>query len=101
MNEESIRQLLNRLFDLKYRSEYGSGYNLPVISKEHQTMVESVIRKWALDSHDSKVGTLEAKVFVYEQIISNSNFAPMIHSGNNTRGGNAFEDKSESGLLEE
>ena len=99
MNEESIRELLDRLFGLTYRSEYGN-YDLPVIGGQHRTEIEHIVRQWALDNHDSKVGTLEAKVFAYEKIISNSNFAPMIQTVNNTRGGNIFEDKTESGLLE-
>ncbi len=100
MNEESIRALLDHLLSLEYRSDYTKSV-LPVISREHKTMVENVVRQWALDFHDSKVGELEAKVFVYEKIISNSNFAPMIQNGNTTSGGNAFEDKPESSLLED
>lgn len=99
MNEESIRELLDRLFGLTYRSGY-SNYDLPVIGKDHRTEIEHIVRQWALDTHDSKVGTLEAKVFAYEQIISNSNFAPMIQNST-TRGGNFYDDKTESGLLEE
>lgn len=100
MNEESIRELLDRLFGLTYRSEY-SNYDLPVIGGQHRTEIEHIVRRWALDNHDSKVGTLEAKVFAYERIISNSNFAPMIQNSNTTRGGNFCDDKTESGLLEE
>lgn len=100
MNEERIRDLLDRLFGLTYRSEYGN-YNLPVISSNHRTEIAQIVRQWALDTHDSKVGTLEAKVFAYEQIISNSNFAPMIQNSNTARGGNLCDDKTESGLLEE
>lgn len=101
MNEESIRELLDRLFGLTYKSEYSHNFYVPVISEKYRKEVEQIVRQWALDTHDSKVGMLEAKVFVYEQIISNSNFAPMIHNSNTTRGGNFFEDKTESGLLEE
>lgn len=101
MNEESIRELLDRLFGLIYKSNgFSGGYALPVIREDHRTEVEHIVRQWALDNHDSKVGTLEAKVFVYEQIISNSNFAPMIQNST-TRGGNFCDDKTESGLLEE
>lgn len=81
MNEERIRELLDRLFSLKYKSDYGS-YMLPVIPKTHQQEVSQVVRQWALENHDKKVGTLEAKLFVYEQIIRNSNFAPMIQNNN-------------------
>ena len=81
MNEESIRELLDRLFSLKYQSEYSS-HMLPVISSTNKQEVSQVVRQWALENHDNKVGTLEAKVFVYEQIIRNSNFAPMIQNVN-------------------
>lgn len=100
MNEESIRELLDRLFNLTYKGEY-CFHPIPVIGEKHRTEIEHIVRQWALDNHDSKVGTLEAKVFAYEQIISNSNFAPMIQNSTTTRGGNFFEDKTESGLLEE
>lgn len=100
MNEESIRELLDRLFCLTYKSSFSGGYALPVIREDHRTEIEHIVRQWAIDNHDSKVGTLEAKVFAYEQIISNSNFAPMIQNST-TRGGNFFDDKTESGLLEE
>ena len=82
MNEERILELLDRLFALEYQSEYSS-MMLPVISRTNQQDVSLVVRQWALENHDNKVGTLEAKVFVYEQIISNSNFAPMIQNVNN------------------
>lgn len=114
MNEESIRALLDRLFNLEYRSDYGN-YDLPVIATSNKTMVETTVRQWALDFRDRKVGEMEAKVFVYENIIRNSNFAPMIYNGNTTGGGNTVfsggnptfgvstlcEYATESGLLEE
>ncbi|EGC8431305.1 hypothetical protein H9185_001184 [Listeria monocytogenes] len=91
MNESTIRELLSRLFAMSYtgKNEYIGNYQYPVISKEHRTDVENVIRQWALEFHDNRTGTLEAKVFVYEQIIKNSNFAPML------------PEKDESGLLED
>ena len=93
MNEATIKELLSRLFNMQYESKgYSIGnITLPVISKENQRDVENVVRQWALEFHDNRTGTLEAKVFVYEQIIKNSNFAPMIQNGNNTRGGNIHD----------
>jgi hypothetical protein len=40
--------------------------------------VERVIRQHLLDEHDKEIGELKAKVYAYEQIIANSNFAPII-----------------------
>jgi hypothetical protein len=37
-----------------------------------------VIRQHLLDEHDKEIGVLKAKVYAYECIIANSNFAPMI-----------------------
>lgn len=106
MNESTIRELLSRLFDLSYEEndKIIGRYNHRVISQKDFQLAENTVRQWALEFHDNRTGTLEAKVFVYEQIIKNSNFAPMlpnIPNGNNIRGGDIFEDKTESGLLEE
>lgn len=81
MDEKAIQDLLHRLFMLKYRSEYTNGI-LDVISRDNQDRVEQVIRQWVLEQNDARLAALEAKCFAYEQIISNSNFAPMIHSNN-------------------
>ena len=79
MIEEQIKELLNNLFSLKYNWK-GSGCNYisDVINKEGKSNVESIIRSFLLDNRDEKLGVLEAKVFMYEQIISKSNFAPML-----------------------
>lgn len=84
MNEATIKELLSRLFAMSYKrqSEYIRDFVCYVIEKEHREAVENVIRQWALEFHDNRTGTLEAKVFVYEQIIKNSNFAPMLQNGN-------------------
>lgn len=79
MKEEQIKELLNDLFALKYnwKSDRDS-YTSDVINKEGKNNVESIIRGFLLNNRDEKLGVLEAKVFMYEQIISKSNFAPMI-----------------------
>jgi hypothetical protein len=55
------------------RTEY-----LPVIGVDYLPDVERVIRQHLLDEHDKEIGELKAKVYAYEQIIANSNFAPII-----------------------
>ena len=55
---------------------------LDVISRDQQDRVEQVIRQWALEQNDARLAALEAKCFAYEQIISKSNFAPMINPNN-------------------
>ncbi len=56
----------------------GSRSTFDVINKESFDRVEVLIRQYALDNHDEQLGLLQAKVYAYEQIIANSNFAPMI-----------------------
>ena len=79
MKAKILDELLETLFKLKYDWSSGSSsYRSEVIHKEGKLVVEEVIRKYLLDNHDEKTGVLEAKVFMYEQIISKSNFAPML-----------------------
>ena len=87
MKEEKIKDLLSSLFALRYNWKGESdNYTSEVINKEGKSNVESIIRSFLLDNRDEKIGTLEAKVFMYEQIISKSNFAPMIKSENEING---------------
>lgn len=79
MNEQKIKELLDSLFSLKYDWKSGdSSYNSNVINKEGKLIIEQMIRKFALENRDEQIGILEAKVFVYKEIISKSNFAPMV-----------------------
>lgn len=89
MDNEKIVQLMNELSRLRYNWNGSSGdsYNSKVINKEGIDRVEQVIRQFLLDNRDNeflelkgKISSLEAKVFMYEQIISKSNFAPMLYA---------------------
>ena len=74
-----IEELLQKLKDLKRPSEFlGKTEYFPVIDRDHFGDVEILIRQFALDNHDAEMGELKAKVYAYEQIIANSNFAPML-----------------------
>ena len=79
MNEQKIQQLLDALFQLKYNWKSGnSNYTSDVVNKEGRQNVENIIRSFLLDNRDEQLGILQAKVFMYEEIIAKSNFAPMI-----------------------
>ena len=87
MQEQKIKELVKDLCTKKitYRDYEGKNSTTNLIWRENETIVEQIIRQYALDSRDdefvelkSKIGLLEAKVFMYEQIISKSNFAPMV-----------------------
>jgi hypothetical protein len=75
MKEQKIQELLKALFGLTYNSER---YEFEVIRKEHTIVVEQVIRQFLNETHDKELGTLQAKVKFYEEVIAKSTFAPML-----------------------
>ena len=79
MEENKLQELLKTLFSLKYNwKSDSSNYTSDVVNKEGRLSVEQVIRQNLLDNRDEKLGVLEAKVFVYEEMIAKSTFAPML-----------------------
>ena len=72
----TIDGLIRKLENLRYESEYHT--SIPIISKKHFPQVEQMIRQFFIDNHDAELGNLRAKVYVYEKIIANSNFAPIL-----------------------
>lgn len=84
--EEVLGYLVSNLMSLKYEDTGYSGgtYQYDVISKKHRDRIKAAIVEW-YDmyfgaEYGRKIGELEAKVYAYEQIIANSNFAPMLQS---------------------
>lgn len=81
MKEENIVRLLDHLFSKKFKRRSYSGsevFNVFVIEEEARNIVEDIIRNYIKEDHEEKIGILEAKVNIYEQIISKSNFAPLL-----------------------
>ena len=79
MTEERLQKLLDELRSLRhYKNIMGDGYYCDVIDPEGFPKVEIAIRQFLLDNHDSELGELSAKVYAYEKIIANSNFAPIL-----------------------
>lgn len=75
----TLEELLKQLKKLTYKSNIlGKMETFEVINRNNFDKVETLIRQFALDNHDEQLGLLQAKVYAYEQIIANSNFAPMI-----------------------
>lgn len=75
----TLEELLHKLKTLKYKSDlFGKTTEFNVLNNENFGMVENLIREYALDNHDSEMGELKAKLYVYEQIIAKSNFAPFV-----------------------
>ena len=75
-----IDNLIERLMNVKYKD----GFN--IISACHKDKVFNEIMSWYKTQNISndiieckrKIAELEAKVYAYEKIIANSNFAPII-----------------------
>ena len=74
MNTE---KLVDSLMSLKYLGNYNSK-EYDVISEIHRDRIEGVVNLWAsleVDEKQREIAVLEAKVFAYEAILQNSNFA--------------------------
>ena len=87
-----IDNLIERLMSLTYRDK-GDKYDFNVISVRHKEKVFDEIMSWSkaqditqelinkeyeIIEVKKRIAELEAKVYVYENIIANSNFAPII-----------------------
>ena len=73
-----LKELMKRLSNLTYYSQ-GIG-ELRVIHSENLPKIENTIHEFLLENRDERIGNLEAKVYAYEKIIANSNFAPILES---------------------
>ena len=79
MEESKLQELLKSLYSLKYEwKSDSSSYTSEVVNKQGRLAVEQVIRQYLLDNRDERLGALQAKVFVYEEMIAKSTFAPML-----------------------
>lgn len=81
MKEEKIQKLLNDLFSKTFTKTWShsdDSYNEYAVEEQARTMVEDIIRNHLADDREEKIGVLEAKVFMYEEIIKKSTFAPML-----------------------
>lgn len=79
-----INELIEILMSLKYRNE-SEQIEYYVISSRNRALVSNEVRKWFEEQNikatidiQTKIAELEAKVYAYEKIIANSNFAPIL-----------------------
>lgn len=87
-----IDNLIERLMSLTYRDR-DAKYDLHIISDRHREHVFDEIKSWSKTQDitqeiinkeyeiievKKRIAELEAKVYAYEKIIANSNFAPII-----------------------
>lgn len=74
----NVDDLLAKLFSLTCEGEFRG---IAIIGRNDRSKVESAVREWATENGDKKdaiIASLEAKITVYEAVIGNSNFAPLI-----------------------
>lgn len=85
-----IEALIKKLFDAKH-SDGDGGYSWHIISgSKDQDIIETIIRLWASKQestitkaeYERQIGTLQAKVFAYEELIKKSTFSPFIATTN-------------------
>ena len=87
-----IDNLIERLMNLTYRNK-NDIYDFHVIPERHRDKVIDEIKSWSkaqditqeitnkeyeIIEVKKRIAELEAKVYAYEKIIANSNFAPII-----------------------
>ena len=87
-----IDNLIERLMSLTYRNKNDT-YDFPIISDSHRDKVFDEIKSWSkaqditqeiikkeyeIIEVKKRIAELEAKVYTYEKIIANSNFAPIL-----------------------
>jgi hypothetical protein len=76
------KDIVDRVFDAlcgltEYHGSSG-GWTSRVISESSKPLVKQALLKVFNECHDDEVGELKAKVYAYEKIIANSNFAPIL-----------------------
>lgn len=76
------KDIVDKVFDaLCELTEYhssGGGWTSKVIGSDSKPLVKEALLKVFNECHDDEVGELKAKVYAYEKIIANSNFAPIL-----------------------
>lgn len=87
MSEGLIEAIINKLKTLKH-PEYET---LPLLKYNELQLVKASLRELVNDDISKKIGELEGKVFVYEEIIKKSNFAPMVKENEKKLGDSSNE----------
>ena len=82
MKAENIKNLVQELLNKKvdyvdYEGKH-SKMNLIWDKENSKQILEQIITQHILYNRDSRIAELESKVFMYEEIIKKSNFAPMV-----------------------
>lgn len=81
MNEEDLEILFNQLGKATYVSSY-SKESYQLLYGESLETAKKIIKTFFMTHSNQKIAELEAKVYTYEKIIANSNFAPLLEEKN-------------------
>ena len=75
MNAQKVKEFVNSLKHAKYGIGRDEGY---IIYDEALPHLEARLLNFVNENNDAEIGTLQAKIKFYEEVISKSNFASMI-----------------------
>lgn len=78
MRNNIVEELVGNLSRLRYKSSGSYSGEFPIINSEHMPLVRQAISETILDQYDSELGQLQAKVTIYEELISKSNFSVVL-----------------------
>ena len=80
--KDIVNRVLDALCDLTVYHSSSGGWTSKLIYDDYKPLVKEALIKVFNECHEEEIGELKAKVYAYEKIIANSNFAPML---DNTR----------------
>lgn len=79
MDKEKVEKLLSLLFSLTYKDDLlGRPHDFSVISEKQHELVRNAVERFAIDNYNAELAQLQAKCFMYEEMIKKSTFAPML-----------------------
>ena len=76
--KDIVDKVFDALCDLTVHHNSAGGWTSKVIDSDSKPLVKEALIKVFNECHDDEVGELKAKVYAYEKIIANSNFAPIL-----------------------
>lgn len=76
--KDIVDRVFDALCDLTVYHSSSGGWTSKLIHNDEKPLVKEALLKVFNECHDEEVGELKAKVYAYEKIIANSNFAPIL-----------------------
>lgn len=76
--KDIVDRVFDALCDLTVYHSSSGGWTSKLIHDDYKPLVKEALIKVFNECHDNEIGELKAKVYAYEKIIANSNFAPIL-----------------------